>query len=132
MCVVAKASMILAEVPKTEAIQMMLVRGVTEGTVIGVMGSFDMDTPARPHQPVKLFHRFDDVGDMLNHVNGTKLVETVGFERIGKSVKIRQHIGAAGGIVVETNGAGIFIYAATNIKDQGKSMTPRKCRQAQY
>ena len=119
--VIAEAAVVLAEVAKAEAVQVMLVRGVTERAVVSVVRGFNMDPAAGLDQPVKLFHGLDDIGHMFDHVDGAQTIETVGFERVREAVQIGQNVGAGVGVIVQSNGAGELVYAATYVKYQVNS-----------
>ena len=83
-----------------------------------------MDSSARAYQPVKLFHRFDDIGYMFNHMDCPQTIEAVSFERVREPVKISQYVRTAGRVIVQYYRPRIFVDAAANVKDQGKLMKP--------
>ena len=84
--VVAETTVIFTKVAKAEAVQVVLVRGVAERTVVGVMRGFDVDAAAWLNQPVKLFHGLDDICDMFDHVDGAQAIEAMGLKRIREAV----------------------------------------------
>ena len=62
-----------------------------------------MNAAARFNQPVKLFHRLDNIIDVFNNVNGAQAIEAVGGERVREAVEIGQYIRAGVRIVVQTD-----------------------------
>ena len=84
--VIAEAAVVLAEVAKAETVQVMLVRGVAERTVVGVMRCFDVDAAARFDQPVKLLHGLDYVSHVLDYMDGAQAIEAMGLKRIREAV----------------------------------------------
>jgi len=116
--------MVRAKIAEAETIQMMLVGGIAERAVVGVVRRFDMNAPARPYQTVKLFHRLDYIGDVFNDVNGTEPVETMCLKGVREPVQIGQNVRPAGRIVVQSNCPWKFIDTAANVKDQDKLMKP--------
>jgi len=81
------------------------------------MRGFDADAAAGAHEAVKFLHGAHDVGNVLDDVNGAQLVEGAVGERPGKAVEIDKDIGGAGGVVVDTDRAGVFADPAADIKD---------------
>ncbi len=116
--------MVFPEIAKAEAIQVVFMSGVAEGTVVGIVRRLDMDASTRADQPVKFFHRFDDIGYMFNDMDCPQAIEAVSFERVREPVKIRQYVRTAGRVVVQSYCPRIFIDSAANVKDQGKLMKP--------
>src|ERR1035437_1072700 len=108
--------MVLAEVAKTEAVQVALVGGIAARAEIGVVRRLDAHRAARAHQAVKLLRGAHHVGDVLDHVDGRQPVERAVGERVGEPVQVRQDVGAAGGIPVDTDGARLLVNAAADVE----------------
>src|SRR5579862_8025279 len=81
------------------------------------MRRLDMNDPARADDAVELLDGSDYVGKMLDDMNGAQLIEGVIAERIRQPVELAQHIGAAGGIPVDTNRSGKFVDPAADVED---------------
>src|ERR1039458_1059937 len=113
--------MVLAEVAKAEAVQVALVGGVAERAEMVVVRRLDAHRAARAHQAVKLLHGAHHVVDVLDYVDGRQPVERAVGERVRKTVQVRQDVGAAGGIPVDTDGAGLLVNAAADVE----SLYPR-------
>src|ERR1039457_2282 len=109
--------MVFAEVAKTEAVQVALVGGVAERAEIGVVRRLDAHRAARAHQPVKLLHGAHHVVDVFDDMDGRQPVERAVGERVRKTVQVRQDVGAAGGVAVDTDGAGLLVKAAADVED---------------
>ena len=110
--------MILSEVAETEAVQMMLMRGVAERTVIGIVRRFYMHAPARTHKAMELFHGFDDIGDVFYDMDGAYRLEAMRRKWVGEVVQIGNHVGATCRIVIQPYRARIFVDSAANVKNQ--------------
>src|SRR5215471_10316179 len=108
--------MVLTEIAEAEAVEVAFVRGVAKRAEIGVMGGYDADGPVGPHEPVELLHGADYVLKVLDHMDRGQPVERAAGERIGKPVKVGQNIGAASGIPVNSNGAGLLAYPAADVE----------------
>src|SRR5689334_12060268 len=109
--------MLLAEIAKAEAIEVMAMSGVAEGAEIGVVRRFDANRAAGADQAMKLLHRPDHVIDVFDDVDGGEAVEGAVGERVGEAIEIGEDVGAAGRIAVEADGAGLFMNAAADIED---------------
>ena len=82
-----------------------------------------MVPPART-SAVKLLHGADHVGDVLDDVNGQHAVERVVGERVGEAVEVAQDVGAAGGIAVDPDGAGMLADPAADVERSQVVRTP--------
>jgi hypothetical protein len=91
---------------------------VTERAEIGVMRSHDERAPAGGEQAPELLHGADDIGDVLNDVNCPHFVEGAVPEREGEMVEVSDDIGGGVGIAIESDGAGVFIDPAADVKDR--------------
>ena len=67
--------MLVSEAAKRKAVEVMFVGWVAERTVVRVVGRFDPNAPAGSNETVEFFHGSDDVGQMLNDMNGAQTVE---------------------------------------------------------
>src|SRR4051794_12913384 len=98
----------------------MLVGRVAEGAEIGIVRRFDPYTPPQPDEAVKLFHRANDVGEVLDHMNSTQAVEGTIGERVGKTVQIADEVGGAGGVDVNADGVRKLADAAADVERSRK------------
>src|SRR5450755_1499564 len=114
--IVAEAGVIVAEVAEAETVQVVLVGGIAEGAEIGVMRRLQAHGAARAHQAVELLHGADHVAHVLDGVDGRQPVERTVGERVGKAVEVRQHVGTAGGIAVDSDGAGLLVNPAAHVQ----------------
>src|ERR1035441_10542886 len=125
---------VLAEIAKAEAVQVALVGGVAERTEIGVVRRLDPHRAARAHQAVKFLHGADDVAHVLDRVNGGHAVERTVGERVRQSIQVHQHVGAAGGVPVDSDRTGLLANPAADVeyshpKTRSKILsTFRSCR----
>jgi hypothetical protein len=71
---------------------------------------------ARADQAMKLFHRCDHVGEVLDDVDGAQLVERIVGERIGDVIQDAEHIGMAVGIAIDADRAGVLIDPTADVK----------------
>ena len=108
--------MIFAKVAERETIQVVFMRGVAKGTVVGVVGCFDAYGSTRTQQAVELLHRRHHIGQVFNHMNRPDLVERLRRKRPGEAVQITDHIGAAGRVRVNADRPCVFVDAATGIE----------------
>jgi len=65
---------------------------------------------------VELFHRANNVGDVLDDVDGAKLAERAIAEGKRKVVEIGNYIGAGVRVAVKTDRSWIFIDAAADVE----------------
>jgi len=91
--------------------------GVAEGTEVGVVGGSEEDAAAGPGQAMKLLHGADHILHVFNHVDSADLSEGAVAKGVRKAVEVGEDVGAAGGIAVETDGAGELVDAAPDVKD---------------
>jgi hypothetical protein len=108
---------VLAEIAERKAVQVAAVGGIAKRAEVGVVRRLDAHRAARPHQAVELFHGADDVRHVFDHVDGQQPVEGVIRKRIGKVVQIAKHVGAAGGIPIDTDGSGLLMNPAADVQD---------------
>jgi len=94
---------------------MAAVGGIAERAEIGIVWRFDPHTSPRADQAMKLLHRLDHVGHVLDHVDRAQLVERAIRERIGETVEIADHVGFAGEIPVDPDGTGILADTAADV-----------------
>ena len=59
----------------------------------------------------------DDVGDVLDDVDGADAVEGVVAEGVGEAVEVAENVGAAAWVAVDADGAGKFVDAAADVED---------------
>ena len=93
-------------------------RWIAEAAEIGVMRSGNYQPSRGRQQPVKLLYGSDDVGHMLNQMNGPHLAERIVGERERKLVEVGHNIGACVRIAVDANGARVFVNAAANVENR--------------
>src|SRR6185369_14837648 len=105
-----------AEVAEAETIQVALVRRVAKGAEIGVVRRLQAHGAARPHQAVELLHGAYDIVHVLDHVDRGQAVERAVGKRVGEAVEVHQYVGAAGGIAVDADGAGLLVNPAADIE----------------
>jgi hypothetical protein len=91
-------------------------RRVAERAEIGIVRGLDPDAAAGAHQAVKFLHGPDHIGEVLDDVNGTQLVEGAVGERVGSVVEVAENVGAAVRIPVDADGTRVLIDAAADIK----------------
>lgn len=113
--VVAETAVILAEVAKREAIQMPAVGWVAKGTEVRVVRGGDEESPSGLQDAMKLLHRADHVRDVLDDVNRADFAEGAVAEGIRKAIEIAEYIGAGVRVPIHADGAGAFIYAASDV-----------------
>ncbi len=98
--------------------------GVAEGAEIGVVRGLEAHGAAGAHQAVELLHGADHVVHVLDDVDGGEAVEGAVGEGVGETVEVGEHVGAAGGIAVDADGAGLFVDPAADVEDpQSLAMT---------
>jgi hypothetical protein len=114
--VIVEAAMILAEVPERIGVQVPFMGGIAEGRKIRVVRRGEEEGAPRFCQPVKLLHGTHHVGDVFDNVGGVHMIEGAVFERIREDVDIAEHVGTAGGVAVDSNGARQFIDPASDIE----------------
>src|ERR1022692_3756016 len=114
--IISEAGGIVAEVAEAETVQMVLVRGIAEGAEIGVMRRLQAHRAARLLQPVELLHGADHGAHVIDGMDGRQPIERVVGERVGKAVEVRQDVGAAGGIAVDSDGAGLLVNPAAHVQ----------------
>ena len=100
--------------------------GIAERAEIGVMGRFNAYGAAGTHQAVKLLHGADHVVHVLDDVDGGEPVEGAIGERVGEMVEVRQHIGTAGGIAIDSDGTGLLVDPAADIEDSFRRWQTRR------
>ena len=93
-------------------------RRITKGAEISVMRSDDHGAATRSKQPVKLFYRSDDVGYVLNDVNGADLPERIVTERIREVIKVSDYIRVRTGVAIEADSAWVLVDAAAHIQNR--------------
>jgi len=81
------------------------------------MRRHDQDFAARLYQAVEFLHRANDVGDMLDDMNGLKGVEGGIAEGIREAVEIGEHVGSRTGITIDADRAQSFVDAAADIEN---------------
>src|SRR5215472_1142432 len=109
--------MVFAKVAKAETIQVALMGWIAEGAEIGVVRRLDAQSASVAQQPVKLLHCAHDIAQMFDYVNRGNAVERLVGKGIRKTVEVGQNIGAAGGIAIEPNGAGLLANPAADVED---------------
>src|SRR5450432_95759 len=92
------------------------VGGVAERAEIGIVRRLNAHAAAGSHEPMKLLHSADHVGDMLDDMDGSELVEGVVGKRVGDVVEIAENVGAGGGIAVYADRSRILIDAAADVE----------------
>ena len=114
--VIAEAAIVCAEVAKRETVQVVLVGGIAERTVVGVVRGLDSDAAAGYDEAVKFFHGADYVGHVLDDVNGAQAPEGAVGEGIREAVEIAEDVGGAGRVEIDSDGTGKLPNATTNVK----------------
>src|SRR5713101_4220661 len=109
--------MVRAEITEGKTVQVAAVGGVAERAEVGVVRGFDAHGAAGACQPVKFFHRPDDVIHVLNDMNREHTIETVIGEGIRGEVEIAEDVGAAGGIAVDADRAGLLVNPAAYVQN---------------
>ena len=115
--IVTEAAVVLSEISKTEAVQMVLVSWIAERTVVCVMRRFNVNATAGSDQAMKLFHCFDHIIDVLNDVDGAETLEALVCKWIREGVEIGKNVGASSRVVVETHSAREFVDAAADVEN---------------
>src|SRR5690242_9917060 len=90
---------------------------IAEGAEVGVMGGFDPHRAPAADQAMKLLHSADDSVHVLKNMNRGKAVEGAVGERVRKTIEIHQNVGAAGGIPVDSKGAGLLVNPAADVEN---------------
>lgn len=96
---------------------------VAERTEVGIVRRGDVDRSSGPKQPVKFFHRPENVGDVFNHVNSSNAVEGSIGKRVWKSVQIAEHIGSCARNPIDSDGARILVYTTADVEDPRSAVT---------
>src|SRR3981081_1901081 len=110
-------------------------RGVAKRTEVRVVWSDQVNSAARARDAMQLFHRFHDVGDVLDQVQRANLVERVIGEGQPSGVHITQNIGGGVAIFVDADGPGKFLLPAADVEyawqDGVRSLAMGSCERAQ-
>ena len=77
----------------------------------------DIDFTPRAQEPVKLFHRANHIGNMLDHMNRTHFVENRVGEWVGNMVDINNRISSGRSYAIDADTAGVLVDSAADIKD---------------
>src|ERR1700685_303470 len=115
--VVAEAAVILAEVAERKTVQVPAMGRVAEGAEVGVRRRGDDEAAAGREHTMKLLHGADDVGDVLDDMNGAQLGEGAVADGIRKTVQVAEHVGARVGSAIKADRAGIFVDAAADVEN---------------
>ncbi len=89
---------------------------IAERTEIGVVRGLDPHPATGSYQAVKLLHRPDYIGHMLNHMNSPEVVERTVRERVRKAVEVANHIGGRCNVPVDPNGPGVFPNTTADVE----------------
>lgn len=117
--------MVLAEIAEGEAVEVAFVGRVAEGTKVRVMRSFNADPTSFAHQPVEFLHSFDDVGNVLDDVDGAELIEGAGGEGVGDAVEVADDVRVTREIPVDADRSGVLTNAAADVENLQLSMLTR-------
>ena len=109
--------MFVSEVFEREAVEVVLVGGVAERTVIGVVGGFDANEATWFYEAVELLHRTDHVCQMLDDVDRPQLVERAVRQGVREPVQIANNVGCARRINVDADGAWILANSAADVEN---------------
>lgn len=114
--VVSVAAVVRPKIAKRKAVQVPAVRGIAEGTEVGVVWRDNHRAAPVCEQPVELFHGAHHVCHMFDHMNRADLAEGAVGKRQRVSVEIRQHIRARIRIAVNADRARVFIDSAADVQ----------------
>src|SRR4051794_28576997 len=101
----------------------MLMGRVAEGAEVSVMRRLEADGAAGAHEAMELFHGADHVVHMFNDVDGGEAIEGTVGEGVRKPVELDEHVGAAGGIPVYSNGTGLLVNPAADVESHQSAIT---------
>ena len=105
-----------AEIAERETVQVPTMSGIAKRTEIRVMRRNNEHLAAGSRKAVKLLHRANHVGDMLDDVNRPDFVERIVAERIGKMIEFAQNIRLDARNAIDSDRAWIFVDAAADVE----------------
>jgi|SRR5580700_2523838 hypothetical protein len=92
------------------------VGGIAKRAEIGIVRRDDQHLASIPDQAMEFFHGLHNVADMLDDMDRLQGIEGRIAERIGKMVEFANHIGPAGRIAIDADGAGKLVDSATDVE----------------
>ena len=114
--VVVVSAVVGAEVAEREAVEVPAMGGVAEGAEVGVVRRYQEDAPGWADDAMEFLHGANDIGHVLDDMDGAQGVEGVIAERIRKTVEVAEDIGAAAWVAIDSDGAGMFMDAAPDVQ----------------
>src|SRR5205807_5956651 len=115
-CIVPETAVLLAEVPEAETVQVMPMSGVAERAEVRIMRGLQTHRAAGADQAMELLHGADHVVDMFDDVDRGQPIEGTVREGIGKAIEIGEYVGAAVGIPVQPDAAGLLVNPAADVE----------------
>lgn len=115
--VIPETSVIFTEVTKREAVQMPFVRGVAEGTEVGVVRGHDEYAASRFKQTMEFFDGPYDVGNVFDQVDRTDFSKGTVLKREREVVKIGNDVGIGVRIPIDPDSAWIFLDPAADVEN---------------
>jgi len=106
--------------------------GVAKGAEVGVVGGDDDGAAVGAEEAMEFFDGADDVGDMLDDVDGADFAKGGVAEGPGEAVEVGDNVGAGMRIAVEADGAGVFVDAAADVEDGQRFERPRGWRRGLF
>lgn len=116
--VISVSSVIFPEVAQRKAVQVPAVCGIAKRAEIGVVWSDNNGTPTGREQTMKLLHRSNHIGHMLDDMNRAYLAKGAVAKREWKLIQIGNHIRARMSIAINPDAAGIFVDPAADIENR--------------
>src|SRR5579883_3243645 len=80
------------------------------------MRSFDAYRAPAPHQAVKLLHGAHHIVQVLDYMDRRQAVERAVGKRVRVPVEVREDVGAAGGIAIDSDGTGLLVNPAADVE----------------
>ena len=77
----------------------------------------DEDASSGAHQPVKLLHRADYIGDMLDDMDGAQLIESAVAKRVWETVKIADDVSIRISIQIDSDSTRVLVDSAANVEN---------------
>ena len=90
---------------------------VAERAEVRVMGCGDEDAAARGQQAVEFFHGPDDIGNMLDDVDGAHLPKRIVAEGEREMVQVADDVGFGVGVAVEPDRTRVFVDSAADVEN---------------
>ena len=103
---------------------------IAERAEIGVVGRDDDRAPAVRQDSMELFHRSDDIGDVLNHMDGANFTEDAVANGVWVVIQISDDVGACSSVAIEADSSRVFVKPAAYIQDGFRAERSSYCSRA--